>query len=103
MEEHKRQELEEASRVQFRAPFLEPESEAVHADEAAEAGSGECQGQVVAWYVKDAHGRCHVKGMLDSRRCQEEAAVNRPKIAGASGRFFALFRVPVLGAGFWGR
>ena len=48
MEEHKRQELEEASRVQFRAPFLEPESEAVHADEAAEAGSGECQGQVVA-------------------------------------------------------
>ena len=34
MEEHKRQ-LEEASRVQFRAPFLEPESEAVHADEAA--------------------------------------------------------------------
>ena len=31
----KRQELEEASRLQFRAPFLEPESEAVHADEAA--------------------------------------------------------------------
>ena len=30
-----RQELEEASRLQFRAPFLEPESEAVHADEAA--------------------------------------------------------------------
>ena len=47
-EEHKRQELEEASRLQFRAPFLEPESEAVHADEAAQAGSGECQGQVVA-------------------------------------------------------
>ena len=34
-EEHKRQELEEASRLQVRAPFLEPESEAVHADEAA--------------------------------------------------------------------
>ena len=28
-------ELEEASRLQFRTPFLEPESEAVHADEAA--------------------------------------------------------------------
>ena len=40
--------------------------------------------------------------MLDSRRCQEEAAVNRPKIAGASGRFFALFRVPVLGTDFGG-
>ena len=54
-------------------------------------------------YVKDAHGRCHVKGMLNFRYRQEEAAANRPKIAGASGRLFALFRVPVLGTGFRGR
>ena len=93
MEEHKSQELEEASRVQFRAPFLEPESEAVRADEAAEAGSGNAKGKLLR----------NMSRMLGFRCYQEEVAVNRSKIAGASGRFFTFFRVSVLGTGFWGR
>ena len=72
MEEHKSQELEEASRVQFRAPFLEPESEAVHADEAAEAGSGNAKGKLLRnmsrMLMEDATSRaCWTPGAVKKR------------------------------------